>query len=123
MMVNIFFSFECKTVKLKIIFLKQNFFLGDEFYIEPKVKVICTPGHTADSVTVLVETEEFGLVAVTGDLFEREADIEFPQLWRETAGSKDPETQEKNRKKILMMADYIVPGHGHMFKNTYRPTL
>ncbi|XP_059483264.1 metallo-beta-lactamase domain-containing protein 1-like [Neocloeon triangulifer] len=95
---------------------------GKEFLIEPKVKVICTPGHTLDSVTVLVDTgkEEKGLVAITGDLFEREADIEFPKLWRELAGSQNPEEQEKNRKKILEMADFIVPGHGPMFQNIYK---
>ncbi|XP_059483267.1 metallo-beta-lactamase domain-containing protein 1-like isoform X2 [Neocloeon triangulifer] len=95
---------------------------GKEFLIEPKVKVVCTPGHTLDSVTVLVETgiDEKGLVAITGDLFEREADIEFPNLWRELAGSQNPEEQEKNRKKILEIADFIIPGHGPMFQNFYK---
>jgi glyoxylase-like metal-dependent hydrolase (beta-lactamase superfamily II) len=99
-------------------------FLGEEFLIEPKVKVICTPGHTADSVSVLVQTgNNQGLVAITGDLFEREADIEFPVLWRETAGSQDPQTQERNRNMILKTADWIVPGHGPMFQNIYRESM
>lgn len=54
----------------------------------------------------------------TGDLFEREEDIADPSLWKYIAGSENPESQEKNRNKVLVMADYIIPGHGPMFKVT-----
>ncbi|XP_065347316.1 uncharacterized protein LOC135944368 [Cloeon dipterum] len=98
---------------------------GNDYVIEPSVKVVSTPGHTMDSVTVLVETgpDAFGLVAVTGDLFEREEDIVCPELWRDVAGSENPKLQEQNRSKILQQADYIIPGHGPMFKNIYKKDL
>ena len=54
-------------------------------------------------------------MVVAGDLFEKEEDIENPDLWKE-AGSENEEVQEKNRNKVLEMADFIVPGHGKMFK-------
>lgn len=54
----------------------------------------------------------------TGDLFEREEDIADPSLWQYVAGSEDPEKQRQNRNKILQIADWIVPGHGPMFKVT-----
>ncbi len=79
------------------------------------VQVMKTPGHTLDSVSVLVKTSE-GLVAIVGDLFEREEDIEQPELWKVTAGSEDEKKQEESRKKVLNIADYIVPGHGPIFK-------
>jgi glyoxylase-like metal-dependent hydrolase (beta-lactamase superfamily II) len=57
-----------------------------------------------------------GVVAIAGDTFEREEDISDPSLWRDVAGSEDPAKQEESRKRLLDMADYIVPGHGPMFK-------
>lgn len=54
--------------------------------------------------------------AITGDLFEREEDLQDESLWQVAACSEDPKTQELNRNKILRIADYIVPGHGPMFK-------
>ena len=57
-----------------------------------------------------------GVVAVAGDTFEREEDIEDAALWRDVAGSEDPEKQERSRARLLEIADVIVPGHGPMFK-------
>lgn len=95
--------------------------------IEPGIRVIPTPGHTATDVTVLVDTgalgssqDALGLVAVTGDLFEREEDLTDPSLWRNLGGSEQPELQQANREKILAIADHIIPGHGPMFRNPYK---
>uniref|UniRef100_A0A1B6L610 Metallo-beta-lactamase domain-containing protein 1 n=1 Tax=Graphocephala atropunctata TaxID=36148 RepID=A0A1B6L610_9HEMI len=89
---------------------------GEVYKIDEDVSVLPTPGHTSEDVTVLVKTRDYGTVAVTGDLFEREEDLSEPSLWREVAGSQFPDKQETNRNKILAVADYIVPGHGPMFK-------
>lgn len=51
---------------------------------------------------------------VTGDLFECCEDLENPSLWQDN--SEKPEIQEQSRIDVLKMADYIVPGHGKMFK-------
>uniref|UniRef100_T1JM42 Metallo-beta-lactamase domain-containing protein 1 n=1 Tax=Strigamia maritima TaxID=126957 RepID=T1JM42_STRMM len=101
----------------------------DQYYIHPfemnmpyviddQVEVIPTPGHTGSDVTVIVQTDALGIVAVVGDLFEREDDLDDPALWREIAGSENPKLQEKNRNMILRKAQYIIPGHGPMFKVT-----
>jgi hypothetical protein len=52
-----------------------------------------------------------------GDIFEREEDIEQPEIWR-SCGSVNPEQQENSRAIIANIADYIVPGHGSIFKVT-----
>ena len=75
------------------------------------VQVIKTPGHTNSDVSVVVKTGDQGTVVIVGDLFEREND---DQIWREI--SEFPQMQEENRQRVLKMADYIVPGHGAMFK-------
>ena len=73
-----------------------------------------TPGHTLDSVSVRVVTVA-GVVVIAGDTFEKEEDLEDESVWLE-AGSEDEAAQRKSRDLILQTADYIVPGHGPMFK-------
>jgi len=78
------------------------------------VKIIETPGHTSDSITVIVETAD-GVIAITGDAIGSES-------WADLNKKPDPnvyydvEKFEESRKKILEIADYIIPGHGGMFK-------
>lgn len=55
--------------------------------------------------------KEFWLV---GDLFECLEDLEEPSLWQDN--SENPELQQQWRIEVLKKADYIVPGHGKMFK-------
>lgn len=73
------------------------------------IKIIKTPGHDNTSITLLVKTEK-GIVAICGDVF-----------WKENSPKKDAYAQdqkelEKSRKKVLKMADWVIPGHGPMFK-------
>jgi glyoxylase-like metal-dependent hydrolase (beta-lactamase superfamily II) len=73
------------------------------------IKIIKTPGHNYDSLTMLVKTTK-GIVAICGDVF-----------WKENRPKKDPyatdlKKLDESRKKILKIADYIIPGHGKMFK-------
>jgi len=73
------------------------------------IEIISTSGHNYDGISFLVTTDK-GVVAVVGDVW-----------WKENYPTKDPYATdlnelEKSRKKILDLADYIVPGHGKMFK-------
>ena len=90
---------------------------GQPLDITEDVQAIPTPGHTLDSVSLIVKTgaENQGVVVIAGDIFEKEEDLKDDSIWRE-AGSDAPEKQIESREKILKMADYIVPGHGPMFK-------
>lgn len=73
------------------------------------IKIIKTPGHSYDGITLSVKTKK-GIVAVCGDVF-----------WKENFPEDDPYAQNKeklkaSRKKILEIADYIIPGHGKEWK-------
>jgi glyoxylase-like metal-dependent hydrolase (beta-lactamase superfamily II) len=73
------------------------------------IKIIKTPGHNYDGLTLLVKTEK-GVVAICGDVF-----------WNENGPKNDPyasdvDKLEESRKKVLEMADWIVPGHADMFR-------
>jgi len=77
--------------------------------ITDNIEVIKTPGHNYDCLTLLVKTDK-GVIAVVGDVF-----------WKENYPEKDPyasdlEKLEESRKKVLELADYIIPGHGGMYE-------
>ena len=54
-------------------------------------------------------------MVIAGDLFEKEADLAEPSLWKE-AGSESEEKQEESRRLVLGLADWVVPGHGASFR-------
>ena len=73
------------------------------------IQIIKTPGHNYDGITLLVKTDK-GIIAICGDVF-----------WKENLPEDDPYASDKeklkeSRKKVLEIADYIIPGHGTMFK-------
>jgi len=91
-------------------------FFKEKYVVDENVSVLHTPGHDNRSISVLVKTAK-GLVAITGDLFEYNKDwltVDTSEAWE--PWSQDKELQNKSRAKIWKLADYIVPGHGDMFK-------
>lgn len=91
----------------------HDFAGGQPFKIDDEIDVIPTPGHAGQDISVIVRTDS-GIHAVVGDLFESEGDRDDESLWRST--SEFPEQQEASRRSVLDLADFIVPGHGHMFR-------
>ena len=89
-------------------------FKGGEVYniYEDELVVIPTPGHMHNDVSVVVrDVENLGTVGICGDLFECAHD---DGTWQEL--SEWPEKQLENRKMLKGLVDYIIPGHGPMFK-------
>lgn len=77
------------------------------------MKIVPTPGHTSEDISLVVKTKNDRTVVVAGDLFESEEDLSDSSLW--IANSFNPERQASSRLKILKMADIIIPGHGAQF--------
>ncbi len=81
--------------------------------IAENVSIMSTPGHTNDMISILIETEDGKKIVIAGDAIPNESFIDE---------SKQPELSDnleqfnQSRKKILKMADYIVPGHGNIFE-------
>jgi len=73
------------------------------------IKIINTPGHNSNSLTFLVKTKR-GTVAICGDVFWKE---NYP---KNDPYASDPAELSKSRKKVLQLADYIIPGHGEEYK-------
>ncbi|NXI75066.1 MBLC1 protein, partial [Anseranas semipalmata] len=86
-------------------FLPQGLARGCPYAPHPgHVEVLPTPGHVGAHVSVAVYGTDLGTVVVAGDLFEREGDED---VWREL--SEDPEAQERSRRRVLAVADVVVP--------------
>lgn len=95
-------------------YILHDFAQGIPFEIDDCVEIWPTPGHTGSDVSVLVRGTKHGTVAITGDLFEKFEDLDEPDIWQ--FASERPELQQQSRIDILREADFIVPGHGPMFR-------
>ncbi|XP_057333085.1 metallo-beta-lactamase domain-containing protein 1 [Microplitis mediator] len=121
-------------IQRETIFDESQIGTKGEYQLNEDIKVIATPGHTAEDITLLIkncriinndandvdgsQALQTHCVAITGDLFEKEADIADPELWKAVGSKELQQTQAKNRLMIIKTADYIVPGHGALFKVT-----
>lgn len=78
----------------------------------PGVRLLATPGHTSEDISVVVETHD-GVVAIAGDVFENGDPAD--RSWREY--SRNPRAQSRGRGLLLGLADVVVPGHGGAFRS------
>lgn len=80
------------------------------------IKIIKTPGHTSDHTSLLVETKG-GKILVGAVVFwweegeEQKVDINHPDSF-----ASDTPTLILSRSHALKISDFIIPGHGKMFK-------
>jgi glyoxylase-like metal-dependent hydrolase (beta-lactamase superfamily II) len=74
--------------------------------LTPSIRLVRTPGHTPEDITVLAGTPQ-GVVA-------------FTHLWNDATSvgdrhAVDLEALHAGRRRVLAIADLIVPGHGPAF--------
>lgn len=85
------------------------------------IEIIKTPGHDPFHMSLLAQDEKLGNVIIAGDLFWwfdselQKADLKS-LLAHKDPYAKDLEVLKKSREKALKLADYIIPGHGKIFK-------
>lgn len=88
----------------------------DGFIPDTELAIIQTPGHTLDHCSLMVPTDR-GMVAVAGDVFWWPDDEEQKvEVAKDDVYAVDKKLLTESRKKILTMADFIIPGHGRMFR-------
>lgn len=91
----------------------------DKGIMGPETEVIQTPGHSPEHCSLAVKTND-GVTVVAGDVFWW-ADGEEQKIDVEKEDEAHPRELDmgkliESRKRILEMADYIIPGHGKMLK-------
>jgi glyoxylase-like metal-dependent hydrolase (beta-lactamase superfamily II) len=80
---------------------------AEGYELSPSIRLIETPGHTAQDITTLVGT--------------RDGTVAFTHLWWSAEGpAEDPLASDlaalhRNRERVLQVATLIVPGHGAPF--------
>jgi len=84
------------------------------------IKFILTPGHAHEQASLIVETAQ-GKIVIASDLFWWKDEDEQKTDYKSLMNLKDPYVKnekdlKESRKKVLEIADYIIPGHGKMFK-------
>lgn len=80
------------------------------------ISILKTPGHEYAGASLLVPTAE-GTVGIVGDVFWFEEDEEaHPAIEKHDDFATDMEDLVESRKKVLELTDWIVPGHGKMFR-------
>jgi glyoxylase-like metal-dependent hydrolase (beta-lactamase superfamily II) len=85
----------------------------------PNIKILHTPGHDYSAITIMVTTEN-GVVAICGDVFWKK---NYPEYPKDDAFASNPSRLEESREMVLEMADWIIPGHGPMYKNKRKEAL
>ncbi|MFJ3910662.1 MBL fold metallo-hydrolase [Streptomyces vinaceus] len=82
---------------------------AEGYELTPSLRLIRTPGHSAEDITLLAGTEA-GVVAFAGDLWwHADGPVEDPV-------APDREVHRASRVRVLAAAALIVPGHGSPFR-------
>jgi len=80
---------------------------ADGFLLSPSVRLIATPGHTRQDITILAGSPD-GIVAFTHLWWSAEGPDEDPL-------AEDMQALHASRRRVLQVADRVVPGHGSPF--------
>ncbi|MCD1295714.1 MBL fold metallo-hydrolase [Methanocella sp. CWC-04] len=101
------------------------------------VRVMHTPGHTSDHASLLVETDRLrysiptsaggrivGIgelkIAVAGDAILSPIFYAMNKTWTNNRDFYSNEAAGESRNKLTEYADYIIPGHGNVFRNVIK---
>ena len=84
-----------------------------------EIEILQTPGHVLEHISLIVNTND-GKIAIAGDaiwwLDNEKQEFKINQYDHSQAKGMDMTTLIESRKKLIAVADYIIPGHGKMFK-------
>lgn len=84
------------------------------------VEIIKTPGHATENTSLIIKTDD-GVICVGSDVFWWEDGKQKSDRMDDLLNLEDPFANDKealliSRKLVLEKADFIIPGHGKMFK-------
>jgi len=83
---------------------------GEGYKISPNVSILHTPGHSIEHASLVVKTDK-KIVVIAGDVwwFSDLTPKEDEMAWNQ-------KKLDESRKKVLKVADWIIPGHGKLFR-------
>jgi glyoxylase-like metal-dependent hydrolase (beta-lactamase superfamily II) len=82
---------------------------GDGYRPSPKSELWLTPGHTQEDASLIVEADD-GVYAMTHLWWHADRTPEIDPY------ADDQAALEANRRRVLAVADVVIPGHGSAFR-------
>ena len=90
--------------------------LKDNLLPKTDIEIVKTPGHVDEHSSLLVKTDK-GKILVGADVFWwKENEKQIVNVDKKDEFANDMILLRESRTLALQMADYIIPGHGKMFK-------
>ena len=119
LLAGIFEKAKFVTFDTNLIYDKDLLIEFDKHILGKDIEIIETPGHVLEHISLLVDTPK-GKIAIAGDVIwwvDGEKQI-FNMNQKDHSQAKGMNMKKliESRKKLLELADYIIPGHGKMFK-------
>lgn len=119
LLAGIFEKAKCITFDSNLLYDSDSLIEFDKHTLGNDIEIIETPGHVLEHISLLVDTPE-GKVGIAGDaifwLDDEEQNFYLNQTDPAQAKGMNMETLIESRKKLIDLSDYIIPGHGKMFK-------
>lgn len=104
---------QAKIIDDEYVYDGDRMSVHDGFIPDTELAIMRTPGHAREHCSLAVPSDK-GMVVISGDVFwwydgeEQKININKPDTY-----AVDQKLLMESREKILKLADYIIPGHGH----------
>ena len=119
LLAGIFEKAKCVTYDSNLVYDNDSLVEFDKHTLGDDIEIIETPGHVLEHLSLLIDTPE-GRVGIAGDVIwwldDEEQIFDINQKDHSQAKGMNMETLIESRKKLIKIADYIIPGHGKMFR-------
>jgi len=119
LLAGIFEKAKFVTFDSNLIYDKDSLTVFDKNVLGKDIKIIETPGHVLEHLSLLIDTPQ-GNVAIAGDaIWWVDGETQVVDIHKEDpsqAKGMNMEDLIESRKKLLEISDFIIPGHGKMFK-------
>ena len=119
LLAGIFEKAKYVTFDSNLIYDKDLLTKFDKHVLGKDIEIIETSGHALEHLSLLVNTPQ-GKIAIAGDVFwwidgDNQV-VDVNQKDHSKAKGMNMKSLIESRKKLLIISDYIIPGHGKMFK-------
>jgi len=119
LLAGIFEKAKFVTFDLNQVYDKDLLLEFDKDILGSDTEIVDTPGHVIEHLSLVVNTDK-GKIAIAGDTIwwadGEEQKFDINQRDHAQAKGMDMDKLVASRKKLIDKADYIIPGHGQMFK-------
>ncbi len=119
LLAGIFENAKFITFDTNLMYDKDVLLEFDKYALGEDIEIIETPGHVEEHLSLIVNTPQ-GRIAIVGDVIwwlEGEKQVlNMNQKDHAQAKGMNMDQLIASRKRVLEMADYVIPGHGKMFK-------